>query len=125
MPVSRCPLCHRGRTGYMDGEKDLDDLTDAEAVTEIRKLEAKELRIRNYMEKPLFCEGRTTDVSRRSSLSEMPTRIARMSTASKRSGATNRNRSTSGPRNQYTVAEQAARENELKPLLNGASSRNP
>src|SRR3954462_1727476 len=50
MPVSRCPLCHRGRAGYMDGEKNLHDLTDAEVVTEIRKLEAKEIRLRNYIE---------------------------------------------------------------------------
>ncbi len=34
----------------MDGEKDLHDLTGAELITEIRKLEAKELRIRNYLE---------------------------------------------------------------------------
>jgi hypothetical protein len=50
MPVSRCPLCHRGLAGYLYGEKDLSDLTPIEVVTEIARLQAKEARIREYME---------------------------------------------------------------------------
>lgn len=49
MPVRRCPSCRRGIAGYLDGEKDLVDLTFEEIRTEILKYEAKEARIRHYI----------------------------------------------------------------------------
>jgi len=49
MPVTRCPNCRRGLAGYLDGEKELSDLTLDEIRTEITKYEPKEARIRHYM----------------------------------------------------------------------------
>jgi hypothetical protein len=49
MPVTRCPNCHRGLAGYLDGEKEISDLTVDEVRTEIRKYEAKDRRIRAYI----------------------------------------------------------------------------
>jgi hypothetical protein len=51
VPVARCPNCGRGRAGYLDGEKELSDLTLDEVRTEIPKYEAKELRIRDYIQR--------------------------------------------------------------------------
>jgi hypothetical protein len=49
MPVTRCLTCGRGDAGYLDSEKELDDLTDDEVSTELVKYQAKEQRIRAYM----------------------------------------------------------------------------
>ena len=49
MSVTRCSMCSRGLAGYLDQEKELPNLTLDEVRTETAKYEAKEQRIRQYM----------------------------------------------------------------------------
>ncbi len=76
MPVTRCSQCHRGLSGYIDGEKELSELSPHEIRTEILKYEAKETRIRAYMAGLETTE--TSKLSGGDSLPRLHTRVARV-----------------------------------------------